>query len=400
MKSRYCPRCGISRQKDWRFCPQCSHDFSGDAGAIETAGKGGGRSGRPSPVTGILVFAVLVLAGVGAWLRILEPATRSGPPGSPTPPPGAGAGELPEGHPPLEQLQLPEDVKAFIANLVTEAEKKPKDVAAWSRLSQVQYRAAQLDSTYYPAALESFRHVLELDPKNEEALRGAANVQYDLGNYRDALPYFEKYVARHPDDPGAQTDLATVRMNLGEIEPAIAAYRKVVAANPGFVQAHYNLGVALHQTGDNAGALAAFQRARDAATDTRIRSRVEQVIAGLEGRPFESDRKPEPQSPAGSTARATGATGSPFQRAIEDFFRSHEIVGPRVVGVEWSGPTRARVLVRDFPMAAMPPFARSKFTGRIREAVAGAKQAHGAQGTVEIAIVDAPTGDTMETVVE
>lgn len=397
---RYCPRCGTRRRHDWRFCPRCRLDFSREREA---------PSVRPSPVTGLLVFAVLVLAGVGTWLRILAPATRSGPPGSPTAP-----GALPEGHPPLDQIALPDDVKTFITNLAAEAEKKPDDTALWTRLSQVQQRAAQLDSTYYQAALRSFRHLLELDAEDPDALRGVANVQYDLGNYREALPYFERYVARRPSDHGAQTDLATVRLHLGEVTPAIAAYRQIIAADPSFVQAHYNLGVALHQTGDDAGALAAFRQARDVATDARIRARVEEVIAGLDGTRAGTalptagaaaagaapSASPTAGPPAAGAPTSAAHAGSPFQQAIEAFFRSHEIVGPKVTAVEWTSVVAGRVIVRDFPMAAMPPFARTKFTDRIRGAVRGAKTSHGVGEAVEITIVDGATGVVMETVTE
>jgi tetratricopeptide (TPR) repeat protein len=395
--ARYCAGCGTRRRPDWRFCPKCSHDFSREG---DTTG------GRRTPATGLAVFAVLVLAGVGMWLRILQPATRSGPPGSPA----AASTALPEGHPPLDGIALPDDVKTFISNLVAEAEQKPDDAALWTRLSQVQYRAAQIDSTYFPAALRSFRHLLERDPQNPEALRGVANVNYDLGNYRDALPYFEKYVALRPQDHGAQTDLATVRLHLGEVEPAIAAYRQIIVANPSFVQAHYNLGVALHQTGDDAGALVAFRRAHDVATDARVRSRVEEVIANLEGTraaPMPPAAVPgapvvaQPAQPSATHAPTVVArTGSPFQQAIEAFFRTHEIVGPKVRSVDWTGATAGRVIVSDFPMAAMPPFARAKFTERIREAVGKAKTSHGVGDAVEIAIVDAASGAVMETVTE
>jgi Flp pilus assembly protein TadD len=401
---KYCPQCGAERQRDWRFCPQCRHDLASTPAV---------RAAHPRPLVGLVVFAVLVLAGVGAWVRILSPKPREGPPGSPTPPAAitataAAPDALPEGHPPVDQLTLPDDIKKFIADLVAETEKQPNDVAAWSRLSQVQYRAAQIDSSYRTAALASFQQVLEIEPGNPEAIRGVANVQYDLGNYRDALPHFEKVVALKPDDEGAQTDLATVRMHIGDVERAIADYRRIIAANPTLVQAHYNLGIALHQQGDDAGALAAFKGARDATTDDRVRERIAQAIAQLEGKPLAAASDPAARPPgAGGDRPAPGAAAAPvtpgataYQQTIERFFRTHEIVGPKVAAIEWPAPTSARVVVRDFPMSAMPPFARTKFTTRIRDALREAKSANGVSGAVVVEIVDGGSGTVMEQVSE
>jgi Flp pilus assembly protein TadD len=352
------------------------------------------------------VFSVLVLAGVGAWTQILAPKTRSGPPGSPTAGPTtatADAGTLPEGHP---QIALPADVKTFISDLAAEADRKPNDTTTWGRLSQVQYRAAQIDSSYYPAALKAFQHILEIEPDDPDAIRGIANVQYDLGNYQSALPHFERYLRLRPDDAGAQTDLATVRLHLGEVDRAIGEYRKIIAANPPFVQAHYNLGVALHQTGNDAEALAVFRKAREVATDASVRERIDRVIAQLQpASPEAAAAETTPGAPAapadGGRERAPGtvpASGSAFQQSVERFFRTHEIVGPKVVRVEWPGPLKARVVVSDFPMSAMPPFARTKFTSRITEALGTAKSESGTTGTAEAEIVDAASGSVMETV--
>src|SRR5262245_44938218 len=102
----FCPQCGTKRQTGWQFCPRCGGELESDPTRP--------RSKRPSPLPGILVFAALVLAGVGAWTQILAPKTRSGPPGSPSAGPGtatADAGALPEGHP---QIAIPDDVKKFI----------------------------------------------------------------------------------------------------------------------------------------------------------------------------------------------------------------------------------------------------------------------------------------------
>ena len=389
--AKFCPSCGARRQRQWRFCAECGAAVDGAAADASAA--------RRSPAVGLAVFSVLVLAGVAMWLRILQPRERSGPPGSPTSQADAGgagtAGSLPEGHPPVEPLSVPEDVKQFIATLAEETARQPEDAAAWTKLAEVQYRAARIDPTYYAAALGSYRHLHEIDPGNAEAVRGLANVHYDRQEYASARPYFEQYLKVRPDDRAAQTDLATVRMNLGEVDEAIAGYREIIAADPTFLQAHYNLGVALHRAGDNAGAVDAFRRAKEVTTDERVRARVDLILGQLGAGTAEAGTTPAATAPS-----AGGAERTPFQQAVETFFRSHQIIGSKVVTIEWSGPTTAAVNVRDFPMSAMPPFARDKFTGRMRDAIRQAKESTGTSGAAEIAITDAATKAVMETMRE
>ena len=85
-------------------------------------------------------------------------------------------------------------------------------------------------------------------------------------------------------------------------------------------------------------------------------------------------------------------------------------IPPHDLQVTWNGirPGSAEVErfrewvlnVRDFPMSAMPPFARDKFTGRMRDAIRQAKESTGTSGAAEIAITDAATKAVMETMRE
>jgi hypothetical protein len=56
------------------------------------------------------------------------------------------------------------------------------------------------------------------------------------------------------------------------------------------------------------------------------------------------------------------------------------------------------VLVADFPMQSMPEFARNLFKTRLDTILNDAKQKFGVSDARTIEIVDAASGDTMETV--
>jgi tetratricopeptide (TPR) repeat protein len=296
---------------------------------------------------------------------------------------------MPPGHP--KTVELPEQVKTFIADLAAKAKDQPKDVDVWLRLAQVNARAAQLDPSYQPATLAAFEHVLELEPKNADALHGVANVHYDRNDHRQAIPVFERYLALRPDDASARTDLGTMYLYAGDPERAIATYRDVIERNPSFLQAHYNLGVTYHQRGKDSEALAELGVARGLATEDSVRRQIDDMIASLGGAPAVTAGSP----PAGP---APAGTRTEFQRTVEEALRAHPIMGQRIAGFEWKADGAGRVLVRNFPMEAMPPEVREKFLGRLGQQLRTAEGAHPVKGPIRLDIADASSGTVMATV--
>ncbi len=385
---RFCPQCGTAAAAGGRFCTQCAAPLAGGPPAA---------GGWQHAAAGTAVLTVFLGAGLAIWTSILSPAqTKSLASNRPSsaPPAGAAAGtasDLPEGHP---KVALPTEVKSFITDLAAKAKDHPTDVDTWSKLAQVDYRAAQLDPTYYPEALHAFEHVLELDPKNADALRGVANVHYDRDEYKEAVPFYERFLAVKPDDASARTDLGTMYLYAGDPTRAVATYKDVLKQNPSFLQAHYNLGVTYHQQGDDAAATAELQTARGLATDDSVRKQIDGMLATLAG--GGSPAAGAAAAPAAAAPSGDGAR-SPFQQAVEKALRGHPILGPRIVRFEWSGPGAGRVVVENFPMQGMPPAVRDKFTSHMGEELRSAQSANPVDGPVRLDVADAASGSVMAT---
>jgi tetratricopeptide (TPR) repeat protein len=178
----------------------------------------------------------------------------------------------------------------------------------------------------------------------------------------------------------------------GDAPKAIAMYKDVLAKDPKFVQAHYNLAATYHEQGDAAAALAELRTARQFATDARVQQQIDQMIAKLSG---------APGPPAAAVAAATppaDASRTPFQQVVEQQLRAHQILGPRIAELRWTGPGTVEARMREFPMAQMPPVARAAFDKRMVGYLDEARQAHPPDGEVAIVIVDAGTGETMATI--
>jgi len=377
MAVRFCSRCGTKAVSGAKFCAECGADLAGPRSAA---------SGWQLTIAGSAVLVVFLAAGLAVWTVILSPAARpglAGPAGHPSASsaPGAAADAT-------NRVALPDQAKAFLVDLTAQAKQKPDDVDTWMKLAQVSARAAQLDPAYQTDAINAYDHVLALDPKNADALRGVSNLHYDRDDHQKAIPAFEKYLALRPDDPSAKTDLGTMYLYSGQPERAVATYQDVIKSNPAFLQAHYNLAVTYHGQGKDQDALKELEVARGLATDDPVRKQIDDMIASLKG------GRPAPAEPV---AKAAGA-GSPFQKAVEEAFRTHPIMGPRIVRFEWGAPASGRVLVRNFPMAGMPPEVREKFTGRLAEQLRTAEAAHPVEGPVRVEIADAADGSVMATV--
>ena len=385
MQTRFCHQCGAKAPAEGKFCAACGTPLAGGA---RPAGGGWRLTG-----TGAGVLGGLIVAGLAIWVVILSPSPPIPRPGDTAakgaPATGGTAPAMPADHP--EVMEIPKEAKAFITELEAKAKERPEDAEAWKRLALVTARAAQIDPAYQDRAIAAFTRALEIAPRDPDVLRGAANLRYDRNEHREAIGLFERYLALRPDDASARTDLGTMYFHAGDPDRAIAVYREVLAKDPTFLQAHYNLAITYHRKGDEKAALAALETARGLAKEDTVRAQIDQAIASVKG-----GTGAAPGQPAAPPAASTAET--PFQRQVEDAFRGHPIMGPKIVRFEWTSPAAGRVMLQNFPMAAMPPEVREKFTTRLTETLRSAAAAHGVSGPARVELADASSGTVMATV--
>src|SRR5205814_2258872 len=88
--------------------------------------------------------------------------------------------------------------------------------------------------------------------------------------------------------------------------------------------------LAAFQHGDDRAALGELEIARGLASEDGVRKQIDDMIAGLRG------EGPAPEVAAAAPPADGGGTRSPFQAAVEQAFRTHPIMGPRIVRFEWT----------------------------------------------------------------
>ncbi len=266
MDQRFCTHCGAQLVSGARFCVECGERADG------IARKPARRVAADRLAPAIVVAVVLAVAAGAIFV-----ASRSAAPPAVVPPresaPAANAAApLPDGHPPLT---VPDDVRQVIERMTELARSKPDDLETWKQLGFVQYRAGQVDRTYLAAAATTYEHVLEIDPKNLDALRALGNIAFDGEKADRAIDYYQRFLAIQPGDTGVLTDLGTMYLSAQQTEKAIETYQTVLKADPKFFQAQFNLAIAYRAAGDSDKALDALKQARGVAEDDATRQRVE-----------------------------------------------------------------------------------------------------------------------------
>ena len=137
-----------------------------------------------------------------------------------------------------------------------------------------------------------YRHILELEPANADALHLSGVVAHQAGRHADAADLIAKAIKKaprnpsfrlnlahacqalgHPDkaaiekaiklDPGwaeAHNSLGVVRTDQERLSRAIGHFNKAIALKPDYADAHNNLGIALAKLGKLEEALEAYQQ--------------------------------------------------------------------------------------------------------------------------------------------
>ena len=438
---KFCPQCGAPVIAGARFCIACGENLAaiaaGGWSATATAtpaaatlrpGLAPGPAAPPAaalqPPAAIApflaVFGAIVAVGVLIAIMIMRqlpardrllastpaPAAAVQDTGGAAPDANSGAsGQFPPGHP---HVQIPKEALAFIATIQQKADANTHDLAAWDQLGDVTLRAAAFDPSYYPRSAAAYAHVLAIDPENLDALKGTGNIDFDQRKFDQAIAAYEHYLSKKPDDPDVRTDLGTMYLSTNNADEAVAEYRKVITLHPQLFEANFNLGVAYGEMNRIADARAALATALKLAPDADARNRVTQMAASLDNAPtaapgMAADSGASLSSPAAVSAVAGGgpvAASGTFQGAMEQMLRDLPIAGPKVQAVQWPTPEKARVLMQDFPMDQMPPFAAKKFLDDLKSGIDQVKTAHKVAAPVEVDICDAASGRVMQAVTE
>jgi tetratricopeptide (TPR) repeat protein len=132
----------------------------------------------------------------------------------------------------------------------------PGETARINALAVVEYNAKN-----YPAAVDLFGRVLNLNPESDAAHCNLAVALRRASRLLEADAHLRRAIALNPNNVFAYMNLALVLTERHDIAGALACYNRILALEPNDAPAHNNAGLLLRKIGQLDQAAAAFARA-------------------------------------------------------------------------------------------------------------------------------------------
>lgn len=111
------------------------------------------------------------------------------------------------------------------------------------------------------AAIEAYKKVIQLDPKNLEAINNLGVVYKDMGRADEAIEQYQKALSINPNFAKAHNNLGVAYFMKGEYIKAIREYQKAISFSPDNLESYTNLGVLYKKQAKMDKALQAFEKA-------------------------------------------------------------------------------------------------------------------------------------------
>ena len=101
--------------------------------------------------------------------------------------------------------------------------------------------ALTLESSYPEAALNSYRHAVNAEPRNAAAWTNFGRLLHERGRTREADAVYRRALAHVGPDPLLLFNQGVLLEDLGKSSAALAAYERALEGDPGLADCHYNL---------------------------------------------------------------------------------------------------------------------------------------------------------------
>ena len=109
--------------------------------------------------------------------------------------------------------------------------------------------------------ITALKAAIAKNPKDLRALARLANMYHDAGKYEQAVDYYRRVLEIEPKNVDSRTDMGICLRELGKSDDAIAQFRTSLSYNPNHWQTWLNLGVVtLFDKNDIQGASEAFDK--------------------------------------------------------------------------------------------------------------------------------------------
>lgn len=186
-----------------------------------------------------------------------------------------------------------------------------------------------------------------------ETLRELAMRAFEVKYFTASRKLYKQYLELRPEDVSVRSQYASTLSFLGEHQQAIAELKAILAKNPEHFQTLAFLSIVKAGIGEIEDARLYGQKALEKAPHQEARERLLAFLEKLDN------------------AEATEVSPKKDNK-LEHYLKNHKILAQKFVALEEElAGKNITILVKDFPMHAMPEFAKISFLGNLkREATA------------------------------
>ena len=329
---KFCAQCGSKRKLTDKFCGECGASLSENSSKV---------TARPLLFVSVLIGA-LFIGGLVIY-----------------------CGQSLIGKPPTEQHQSglsrpaqttnPADANDKIKELRAELEINPKSIPNLKALSAELWNLLPNEGEPSQALvleiIDTLGKILAIDSKDGESLLMMANITFNQKVFSKSSEYFERYLAITPDDLEARASYASTLTFVGKPAEALKQLDTVLAKNPKAFQPLAFKAITLGQMNKLDEARKVGAEAMLVAPNDEAKKRFQGFLDSLSG----MRQGNTPQNQADNDESVTLR-----------YLKQHQIVGPKLVRSEIKEKILS-VYLENFPMEAMPPFAKEKFESALKE---------------------------------
>lgn len=127
-------------------------------------------------------------------------------------------------------------------------------------------------------ALAEYQTVLQEEPKNLNALLGAANNFKSLGFKDEAINMYRQTLEAYPNDVLANYNYGLLMQEAKNLELAKEHYEKVLSLDPNFTQTYYVLGLVYWDLGEKEEARSSWNKFMSTSADETLKQAIKQIL--------------------------------------------------------------------------------------------------------------------------
>lgn len=260
----------------------------------------------------------------------------------------------------------------------------PNSIEAWQALSFALQEKISASEKPAPAlifeAIDALGQQLRLNPQDKQAMRLMADLSFEQQAFTKAVEYYSKYMQLAPEDLDTRAKYASSLAFVGRFEEALSELKQVLSKQPQHFHALAYMAITYAQMGDQDQALSYGRQALGSAPSPEAKQRFQAFLDTLQAQP----------------SAAAGRRGNlPTEQQIVDLVSKNPVAGSKFVRSELASNGTLKLYFNEFPMQAMPPFAKDKFLGPIKNILQQARADKNAKLTA-VQFVDQANMQVME----